>query len=77
MSMESSVACKARMPDVFPSGQAPVAPCEVLRSVRSSPWLSRLRGNPCKFAHLSRDDSNTFESQDVELSSINSVGIML
>jgi hypothetical protein len=39
--------------------------------------IPRRRGNPFKFAHPSRDISITFGSQDVELSSMNRVEIML
>ena len=38
MSMESSVACKATDAGFSPFGGAPVAPCEVLRSIRTSSW---------------------------------------
>jgi len=54
------------MLDVLPSNEQSLHPTD-------SPAAS----NPFKFAHLSRDVSSTFGSQDVELSTLNRLGMML
>jgi hypothetical protein len=63
------------MPDILPSMENPrTLRGSMLHSNFIMGFLRRRRGNPFKFAHLFRDYSSTFGSQDVELRTIKRLG---
>jgi hypothetical protein len=77
MSMELSVAGRAGMPVLRASTEHVLHPVKLHTPFKVQQGFSRRRRNPFKFAHLSKDHSTTFESQDDEWSAQNRVGKML
>jgi hypothetical protein len=62
------------MPHLLPSTKHPLHPTQFHVSIGLHHGFLRRRGNPVKFAHLSRYVSGTFGSHDTQLGMMNRVG---
>jgi hypothetical protein len=66
------------MPDRLPSTKHPLHPTRFRTSTKLRHGIpSRGWGNPCKFAHLSRNVSGIFESHDAKLSMMKLAGNLI